>query len=103
MTYAKDMPSETELAAELRTSLMRLVRRLRRTRPDTSLSLTQLGALGTLDRHGAMTPGELAEHERVQPPSMTRTVKALEELGYVTRTPHATDGRQVVVVLTPAA
>jgi len=69
-------------------------------RADTTLSLGQLAALGTLDRHGAMTPGELAAHERVQPPSMTRIVKALEETGYVTRTAHPTDGRQVVVALT---
>ena len=96
------MPTDAALASELRTSVMRLARRLRRMRADTTLSLGQLAALGTLDRHGAMTPGELAAHERVQPPSMTRIVKALEETGYVTRTPHATDGRQVVVALTPA-
>ena len=71
-------------------------------RADTTLSLGQLAALGTVDRHGPMTPGELAAHERVQPPSMTRIVKALEEAGYVTRTPHPTDGRQVVVAVTPA-
>jgi DNA-binding MarR family transcriptional regulator len=96
------MHTDTELAAELRTSVMRLARRLRRMRADSSLSLGQLAALGTLDRHAPMTPGELAAHERVQPPSMTRIVKALEETGYVTRTPHATDGRQVVVALTAA-
>jgi DNA-binding MarR family transcriptional regulator len=96
------MHTDTELAAELRTSVMRLARRLRRMRADSSLSLGQLAALGTLDRHGPMTPGALAAHERVQPPSMTRIVKALEETGYVTRTPHATDGRQVVVALTAA-
>lgn len=94
------MHSDAALASELRTSVMRLARRLRRMRADSSLSLGQLAALGTLDRHGPMTPGELAAHERVQPPSMTRIVKALEETGYVTRTPHATDGRQVVVALT---
>lgn len=96
------MSTDTELAAELRTSVMRLARRLRRMRADTSLGLGQLAALGTLDRHGPMTPGELAAHERVQPPSMSRIVKALEETGYVTRTPHPTDGRQVVLALTPA-
>jgi DNA-binding MarR family transcriptional regulator len=96
------MRTDTELAAELRTSVMRLARRLRRMRADTSLGLGQLAALGTLDRHGPMTPGELAAHERVQPPSMTRIVKALEETGYLTRTPHPTDGRQVVLALTPA-
>ena len=96
------MRTDTELAAELRTSVMRLARRLRRLRADTSLGLGPLAALGTLDRHGPMTPGELAAHERVQPPSMTRIVKALEETGYLTRTPHPTDGRQVVLALTPA-
>jgi DNA-binding MarR family transcriptional regulator len=96
------MSTDVALASELRTSVMRLARRLRRMRADTTLSLGQLAALGTIDRHGAMTPGELAAHERVQPPSMTRIVKALEEAGYVTRTPHPTDGRQVVVTLTPA-
>lgn len=102
MTYAKDMPTDTLLASELRGTVMRLARRLRRMRADTSLSLTQLSALGTLQRHGAMTPGELAAHERVQPPSMTRVVNALQETGYVTRTPHPTDGRQVVVALSEA-
>lgn len=96
------MSTDTALASELRTSVMRLARRLRRMRTDTSLSLGQLAALGTLDRHGAMAPGELAEHERVQPPSMTRIVKALEAEGYVSRCAHPTDGRQVVVSLTDA-
>ena len=96
------MPADPALASELRTSVMRLARRLRRMRADTTLSLGQLAALGTLDRHGAMTPGELAEHERVQPPSMTRIVKALEAEGLVSREPHPTDGRQVVVALTAA-
>jgi DNA-binding MarR family transcriptional regulator len=50
-----------------------------------------------------MSPGELAAQERVQPPSMTRVVVALENMGLVTRTPHPTDGRQVIIGLTPAA
>jgi DNA-binding MarR family transcriptional regulator len=102
MTYAYEMPADTALASELRTSVMRLARRLRRMRADTTLSLGALAALGTLDRHGPQTPGELAAHERVQPPSMTRIVKALEAEGLVTRRPHPTDGRQVVVALTPS-
>nr|WP_211661218.1 MarR family transcriptional regulator [Modestobacter muralis] len=82
---------------------MRLSRRLRNQRVDTTVTLTHLAALSTLKRHGPMSPGELAAHERVQPPSMTRVVVALESQGLVTRTPHATDGRQVVIGLTPAA
>lgn len=80
---------------------MRLARRLRNQRPDTSLSLGQIAALGTLDRHGPMTPGELAAHERVQPPSMTRIVGKLEAAGLTTRTDHPTDGRQVLVAVSP--
>jgi DNA-binding MarR family transcriptional regulator len=34
---------------------------------------------------------------------MTRVVVALESRGLVTRTPHPTDGRQVIIDLTPAA
>ena len=91
------------LAHDLRLAVMRLSRRLRNQRVDTSVTLTHLAALSTLKRHGAMSPGELAGHERVQPPSMTRVVVALEGMGLVTRSPHPTDGRQVVIDLTPAA
>jgi DNA-binding MarR family transcriptional regulator len=99
------MPSTiatTELASELRVSLMRLARRLRAERADKGLTLTQLSVLGTLDRHGAMTLGELAAHEKVQPPSMTKILAALEAHGYVTRTPDPVDRRQVVVVANDA-
>jgi DNA-binding MarR family transcriptional regulator len=91
------------LAHDLRLAVMRLSRRLRTQRIDTSVTLTHLSALSTLKRHGPMSPGELAAHERVQPPSMTRVVVALEGKGLVTRTPHPTDGRQVIIDLTPAA
>ena len=91
------------LAHDLRLAVMRFSRRLRNQRVDTSVTLTHLAALSTLKRHGAMSPGELAGHERVQPPSMTRVVVALEGMGLVTRSPHPTDGRQVVIDLTPAA
>ena len=91
------------LAHDLRLAVMRFSRRLRNQRVDTTVTLTHLAALSTLQRHGAMSPGELAAHERVQPPSMTRVVVALEGMGLVTRTPHPTDGRQVIIDLTPAA
>jgi DNA-binding MarR family transcriptional regulator len=91
------------LAHDLRLAVMRFSRRLRNQRVDQSVTLTHLAALSTLQRHGPMSPGELAGHERVQPPSMTRVVVALEGMGLVTRSRHPTDGRQVVVDLTPAA
>jgi DNA-binding MarR family transcriptional regulator len=107
MTYANDMPTvekvartDAGLAAELRLGVMRLRRRLAGERhPDNELSINQMGVLGALSRRGAMTVGELAGAERVQPPSMTRTVNCLEESGDVIKRPHETDGRQVVVEL----
>jgi len=89
----------------MRISISRLARRLRVERlglagTETVLSDIQLAALAALERHESMTPGELAEHEKVQPPSMTRVIAVLEERGLVRRAPHATDRRQVVLTVT---
>ena len=95
--------ADADLASSLRLSVMRLARRLRLEKSSDALSMNQLATLGTLNRCGEMTVGELARIERVKPPSMTRTVNSLAEAGLVTRRPHPTDGRQVVVDITPAA
>ncbi|MER7752628.1 MarR family transcriptional regulator [Kitasatospora sp. NPDC097643] len=97
--------SEQDLAAisQLRSSTMRLARRLRHQRIEESLSPTEMGVLGTLARCGKATPGELARKEHVQPPSMTRIVAMLEEKGLVRREPHPEDRRQVVVSSTEQA
>jgi DNA-binding MarR family transcriptional regulator len=99
--------SDTGLATALRISVSRLARRLRVERlmpelAEPALSDTQLAALATLERQGAMSPGDLAEHEKVQPPSMTRVIAALVDWGLVTRAPHPTDRRQVILTVTPA-
>ena len=93
---------DSALASALRLSVVRLNRRLRAQRADNSVTLTQLAALSTLKTHGPLTPGELAAHEKVQPPSMTRVLAALEERSLIVRRPHPTDGRQALVELTPA-
>src|SRR5207244_2930192 len=84
------------LAEELRTSIARLSRRLR-AQGSGRLSVTQFAALAVLVRHESMTPSELAEHEKMQPPSMTRVAAFLEEQGLVVRVPHPTDRRQVLL------
>jgi DNA-binding MarR family transcriptional regulator len=89
------------LAADLRISLMRTVRRLRAEKSDQDLSDGQYAVLAYLDRVGTATPRSLAEYERVQPPSMTRTLASLAEAGLVAREGHPDDGRQVIVRLTP--
>lgn len=91
---------ERTLASRLRLAVVRLNRRLRAQRTNSTVSLTQLAAMSTLFKCGPLTPGELAAKEGVQPPSMTRVIAALEEFGFVTRKPHPTDGRQAIVALT---
>ena len=99
------MQTDAALATAMRISVSRLARRLRVERlglggTETVLSDIQLAALAALERHDSMTPGELAEHEKVQPPSMTRVIAVLEERGLVRREPHATDRRQVILTAT---
>jgi DNA-binding MarR family transcriptional regulator len=100
-TAEKTIRTDTGLASELRLAVARLRRRLVLERhPDNPLSLGAMAVLGALQRKGDLTVGELAAHERVQPPSMTRTVNSLAEGGYVARRANPDDGRQVVVSLT---
>ena len=98
---AKRMTS-AQLAGMLRDALTRLNRRVRQTRPVGDLTATQLSALASLELAGAMTPRELADAERVRPPTMTKIVARLEERELVQRTPHPTDRRQVILSATPA-
>jgi DNA-binding MarR family transcriptional regulator len=104
MTTPQQTRSDAGLATAMRISVSRLARRLRAERYtkglEPGLSDTQLAALAALERHGQMTPGELAEHEKVQPPSMTRVIAVLEERALVMRAPHATDRRQVLLTVT---
>ncbi|WP_186629213.1 MarR family winged helix-turn-helix transcriptional regulator [Rhodococcus sp. BP22] len=102
MTSGNSVKDNRELASDLSLAVVRLTRHLRGRRVDSQVSLTQLSALATLSREGDMTPGALAARERVQPPSMTRVIASLAELGLVVRTPHPTDGRQVIVSLSPS-
>ncbi len=88
---------DTRLASDLSLAVIRLARQLRFRRPESPVSLSQLSALSTLVKEGAMTPGALAIRERVRPPSMTRVIASLADLGLVARTAHPVDGRQVLV------
>lgn len=93
--------SAAQLAVLLRDAITRLNRRVRQTRPVGDLTATQLSALASLELADAMTPRELADAERVQPPTMTKIVGKLEDHGLVQRTPHPTDRRQVILAVTP--
>lgn len=95
-------PETAQLATDLRHAVLRLTRRLRSQRADISVTITQLMALGSLYKYGPMSAGELAARERVQPPSMTKILGALEEHGLSRREQHPSDRRQIVIEVTDA-
>lgn len=99
---AADLRSDAGLASALRVSLARLNRRLRRQAAPEAPTPTQLAVLAAVERHSGISPSELAELEKMQPPSMTRVIAVLVERGLVERTPHPTDRRQVTVKVTEA-
>jgi len=93
--------TDADLAARLRLAIARTARRLRQEGGE-ELSASQTAALATIDRHGPLTPSELAARERIQRPTVTRIVARLEEGGLVQRTRDPQDGRSSLVALSPA-
>lgn len=90
-----------ELASQLRRAILVSSRRLRAERVG-DVTLAQYSVMARLLEAGSATPSDLAALERVAAPSMTRTVRCLEDAGYVTRAHHPDDGRAVLVTLTDA-
>jgi DNA-binding MarR family transcriptional regulator len=94
--------TEAEVAARLRVSATRLARRLRKENTG-DLTPSQISALVAVSTHGPLTLGELADHERVAPPSITKAVAKLEADGLVTREVDPNDRRVSRVSTTPVA
>ena len=96
------MNSSDAAAHEIRTSLFRLVRRLRQERPEGELSYSQLNVLGWLEREGPMTNADLAAAERVTPQTMMRATADLVAAELISRADNPTDRRQVLLKITAA-
>lgn len=98
MTPKTDIPL-TERAAQLRTAIVRTARRLRQEAASevSGLTPTSVAALATIERHGPMTPSEIADIERVKRPTITRTLGCLEREGLIDRTPDPDDRRSALV------
>jgi DNA-binding MarR family transcriptional regulator len=93
--------SDIALASHLRIAVARTARRLRQ-ESGTGLSPTLTAALATVERHGPLTPSELAARERVQRPTVTRILSTLDELGLIARAADPGDRRSSLVTVTPA-
>ncbi|MDX6625682.1 MAG: hypothetical protein QOE56_671 [Solirubrobacterales bacterium] len=99
-TKANDT-SLIDAAAKLRMAIVRTARRLRQEAAGETngLTPTSTAALATIERHGPLTPSELAGIERVKRPTVTRTLGCLEREGLVDRTPDPADGRSSLVAI----
>lgn len=91
--------SLTDSAARLRMAIVRTARRLRQEAAGSGgeLTPTAVAALATVERHGPLTPSELAEIERIKRPTATRTLRVLVEAGLVDRAPDPADRRSALV------
>jgi DNA-binding MarR family transcriptional regulator len=95
------MTTTAGLPSQLRLAVMRLGRRLRQESVG-DITASQLSALATVERAGPLSLGDLAEIERIAPPSMTRIAARLEERGLVVRAVDAADRRVARVAITEA-
>jgi len=104
MTKAATDTNLTASASRLRMAIVRTARRLRQEATGVAgeLTPTSAAALATVERHGPLTPSELAGIERVKRPTVTRTLRVLSEAGLVERTPDPDDGRSALVSVTAA-
>ena len=68
------------------------------TEPSPSLT----AAWSTVERHGPLTPSELANRERIQRPTVTRVLARLEAEGLIERTADLYDRRSSLVAVTKA-
>jgi DNA-binding MarR family transcriptional regulator len=102
MTSTDERRAALAAAATLRRGVLGLGRRLRLERSAPSLTALELSVLGHLHRRGALSPGDLAAFERVQPQSLTRTLSNLEENGLTLREPDPADGRRSLLAITHA-
>lgn len=94
--------SSTKMAAALRRSVLRLARRLRAASPEGGMTLARLSVLRWLHQHGAMTAGQIAAADSLQPQSVTRLLAALESDGLIARRSDEGDRRRALVTITEA-
>src|SRR4051812_16858188 len=88
-----------ELAPRLRWAITRMARRLRQ-EAGVDLGPSQVAALATIERHGPLSPSELAERERIKRPTATRILRHLEAAGLVVRVRDPEDGRSSILSVT---
>jgi DNA-binding MarR family transcriptional regulator len=87
------------LAAELRTIIGKLKRRLREHGSVGDLTPSQISVILRLESEGSATVSSLARTEGMRPQSMATVIGALEAAGLVRGAPDPSDGRQTLLSL----
>jgi DNA-binding MarR family transcriptional regulator len=95
------MSEASEVARSLRRATLRLARSLRRERPGEARPSSQVSVLASL-RDGEHTARQLADLERIQPQTLSRTLAALEGDGLIYRRSDPDDRRRAWLGLTSA-
>jgi DNA-binding MarR family transcriptional regulator len=93
------MGDSAELAEDLRSAIGRLVRTVREV--DT-LASGEAAVLGLVDREGPQTTAAVAQRRGVRHQSVAKSVKELVAEGLLSTEAHPTDGRKLLLHLTPA-
>jgi len=92
--------SDIKLVAEMRTTITRLVKKLRKhSVTGMALSLTERSVMGLLYNEGALLPNELAAREKITTQSMSQILNHLAELGYINRRSSKADKRKSFISL----
>jgi DNA-binding MarR family transcriptional regulator len=103
-----ETPSNTDaelassLAAELRTTLGQIKRKLRQHSGLSDFTSSQIAVILRLEKDGPATVSSLARAEGMRPQSMSAVIAPLEELGFVTGASDPNDGRKTLMSLTKA-
>ena len=98
----EDASLASNLAAELRTTLGPLLRKLRQYSEQQALTTAQMAVIIRLEKDGPETLSGLARAEGMRPPSMSAVIAPLQEMGYVTKAADPKDGRKMLLSLTKA-
>jgi DNA-binding MarR family transcriptional regulator len=97
-----DTALASTLAAELRTVLGQLKRKLRQYGGQHDLTSSQIAVILRLEKDGPATVSSLARAEGMRPQSMSAVIDPLEEMGLVTGAADPNDGRKTLLSLTEA-
>lgn len=96
----------THVSQELRVAVGRVARRLRRISAEgdaaAAVKFNELIVLLRLSHEGALSPSDIARHEKVTSQAIANVVRDLETRGLITRDAHSTDGRRTLIALTRA-